>query len=286
MKRPSKSKAIDILTELKDQIETLKDQSIESGEFKVWRHYTRTSIRNIFGENSDNLKRFRQISYFPKTPKAMVIGGIRYLDPGPSSDYRKKVVFTKGLQEAKWMLSSMIKEIDNYWPDSRDEKNQTDVTSDKSIDSDRVFVVHGRDEGAKHSVARFVEQLGLEPIILEEQPSKGRTIISKFLEESTDIGFAIILLTPDDEGKQRGSEDELKPRARQNVVLELGFFLAFLGQERVCALTKGGVEIPSDYDGVIYIPLNDSNDWKFRLVHELSAAGFNVDANRILNRNS
>ena len=282
MTRPSKSKAIDILTELKDQIETLTDQTIESGEFKAWQHYTRTSIRNIFGGNSDNLKRFNQISYFPRTPQAKVIGGIRYLDPSPISDYRKREVFTEGLEEAKWMLNSMIKEIDNYWADNQDENNQSNVMSGKSIDSDRVFVVHGRDEGAKHSIARFVEQLGLEPVILEEQPSRGRTVISKFQEESENIGFAIILLTPDDEGRQQGTNQELRPRARQNVVFELGYFFAALGQGRVCAMLKDEVEMPSDVHGVVYIHMDGTDSWKIKLARELSSAGFNIDANRIL----
>lgn len=200
---------------------------------------------------------------------------------GDERDYIQS--FKDGVEHADWLLKSMIREIETHW--GEDENSRSILPASNRTDSTKIFLVHGRDDGAKHSVARFVEQLGLEPIILEERPSKGRTVISKFLEESTNIRFAIVLLTPDDEGKQRDSEDELKPRARQNVVLELGFFLAFLGQERVCALTKGDVEIPSDYDGVIYIPMNDSNNWKFSLVKELRAAGFSVDANRILIRN-
>ena len=101
---------------------------------------------------------------------------------------------------------------------------------------------------------------------------------SKRLRKS---GLAVVLLTPDDEGRLQGGTD-LKPRARQNVIFELGYFAGILGRNRVCALTKGDVEIPSDYDGVIYITLDDSGGWKLRIVKELKAAGFDVDANLAL----
>ena len=90
------------------------------------------------------------------------------------------------------------------------------------------------------------------------------------------------LLTPDDVGALKNEEKNLKLRARQNVVFELGYFLGRLGRERVCALTKGDVEIPSDYDGVVYIPLDDSEGWKMKLIKELKNVGFDVDANKAL----
>ncbi len=106
--------------------------------------------------------------------------------------------------------------------------------------SDRVFVVHGHDEAPREMVARFLEKLGLVAVILHEQASRGRTVIEK-VEEHGDVAFAVVLLTPDDEGRSRGG-GELMPRARQNVVLELGYFLARLGRDRVCALKRGDLE--------------------------------------------
>lgn len=104
----------------------------------------------------------------------------------------------------------------------------------------KIFIVHGHDEGAREAVARYVERLGFEPIILHEQASQGRTIIEK-IEAHSDVGFAIVLLTPDDFGGRKG--EEAKDRARQNVLLELGYFVGRLGRARVCALKRGELEV-------------------------------------------
>jgi predicted nucleotide-binding protein len=135
----------------------------------------------------------------------------------------------------------------------------------------KIFIVHGRDEGLKSQVARFLEKMGLKPIILHEQPNKGRTIIEKFLDHS-DVHFAVVLLTGDDIGGLKNCPpDDLSPRARQNVILELGFFLGKLGRGKVCAIYEPGVEIPSDYHGVLFISTRE--DWVFALVKEIKAAG-------------
>ena len=141
-----------------------------------------------------------------------------------------------------------------------------------------VFIIHGRDDGTRETVARFISLIGLNPIILHEQPNQGQTIIEKF-ERYAEVAFAIALLTPDDTGGLSEDEQSLKPRARQNVIFELGYFTGKLGRHRVCALTKGPVDIPSDYYGVLYIPFDESGAWKMELVKELKNAGFDVDAN-------
>lgn len=145
----------------------------------------------------------------------------------------------------------------------------------------RVFVVHGHDDGAKEAVARFLSKLELEPVVLHEQPNRGRTIIEKF-EEHSDVAFAVVLFTPDDVGYPAGRTAEAKSRARQNVVLELGFFMAALRRERVCVLYKSGVEVPSDYAGVLYHQMDDSGAWRFHLAREIKAAGIDVDLNKAI----
>jgi hypothetical protein len=147
-------------------------------------------------------------------------------------------------------------------------------------DPDSVFVVHGHDE-VRERVARLRERLGLKPIILHEQPDQGRTIIEKF-ESHAAVGFAVVLLTPDDVGSAAFEPQALMPRARQNVIFELGFFVAALGRRRVCALYKGGVELPTDYTGVVYTPMDPADGWQLKLARELKHAGLDVDLNRVV----
>ena len=175
----------------------------------------------------------------------------------------------------------MIEEIEEYWEDENQEPQPPLVRENGPLDTKEVFIVHGRDDEAKETVARFLDRLGLSPVILHEQPNQGRTIIEKF-EQHAHVGFALALLTPDDLGALQENKNILKPRARQNVIFEFGYFIGRLGRERVCALTKGDIEIPSDYEGVIYIPLDDSEGWKMKLVKEFKNAGLDVDANRAL----
>ncbi|MBW7992088.1 MAG: hypothetical protein FVQ84_19025 [Planctomycetes bacterium] len=146
----------------------------------------------------------------------------------------------------------------------------------------RVFLVHGRSKAEKETVARFIEKLSVETVVLDEQANLGRSILKKFRDYS-DVGFAVVLLTGDDKGGL-ASEDptNLSLRARQNVIFELGFFLAKLGDDRVCCLHSSNVEIPSNYSGILYVPLDDSGAWKTRLARELRDAGFNIDLNKLL----
>jgi predicted nucleotide-binding protein len=153
----------------------------------------------------------------------------------------------------------------------------------QTFNTGKVFIVHGHghDHGVKDSVARFITKLGLEPVILHEQPNEGRTVIDKF-EDHAEADFAIVLFTPDDIGYPAKNPDEFKPRARQNVVLELGYFMGKLGRKRVALLQVGDdIEIPSDYAGVLYLPLDGAGAWKFLLAKEMIACGINIDLNKV-----
>lgn len=132
-----------------------------------------------------------------------------------------------------------------------------------------VFVVHGHD-AARHAVARFLGQLGLTPIVLDELPNRGLTILEK-LEAYSNAAFAVILLTPDDVGSKKGAR-KVEPRARQNVILEWGYFLAKLGRQNVSALYVPGVELPSDLNGLLYVELDPNGGWREKLLHELREA--------------
>lgn len=152
----------------------------------------------------------------------------------------------------------------------------------RTSDSGKVFVVHGHDNELKEVTARFLERLGLQAIVLHEQPNSGRTIIEKFEVFSSDIVFAVVLLSPDDVGAPATEPKAIKLRARQNVILELGYFIGRLGRTKVCALHKGGVELPSDYQGVVYIEVDSAGAWKAKLAQELVQAKLSIDLTALL----
>ena len=154
----------------------------------------------------------------------------------------------------------------------------TDNAFDKS--SRKVFVVHRHNEEYIEKVARLLEKLDCQPIILKEQPNSGKTIIEKF-KDLAKVAFAVVLYTACDRGGINDDKAELKPRARQNVIFEHGYLFSQLGQERVCALVENGVEIPSDQSGIIYGPIDGSDAWKYQLAREMKSVGIEVDLNKI-----
>lgn len=149
------------------------------------------------------------------------------------------------------------------------------------IDKNKVFIVHGHDNEVKIEVARFVEKLGFEAIILDEQVSNGMTIFEK-IEKYSNVGFGIVIYSPCDIGYDKNEEDKKSNRARQNVVFEHGYLIAKLGRNNVCALVKQDVETPSDISGFVYISMDDHNGWKVPLTKEMKVSGYNVDFNLIM----
>ena len=147
----------------------------------------------------------------------------------------------------------------------------------------KVFVVYGHDEIARTQLEALLRRWDLDPIILDQQASAGQTIIEKLEEFGSDVGYPIVLATPDDEGKAK-TETDYKFRVRQNVVLELGMFLSKLGREKVAILLKESqnFEKPSDIQGLIYIPFqNKVDEVSISLIRELTRQGYTIDSNRI-----
>ena len=177
-----------------------------------------------------------------------------------------------GLRETKAIFEVYLEEL-------RSCDSEKDITSatDKKSDNNRVFVVHGHDGELRQSIARTLEKQGIEPIILAEQANLGATIIEKF-EKYSDVRAAICLFTEDDLGKAN-KEDDLKRRARQNVVFEAGYFIGKLGRENVVLLANRDIEMPSDLSGVVY---TDNSMWQMQVLKELKEMGFSVDLNKAI----
>lgn len=143
-----------------------------------------------------------------------------------------------------------------------------------------IFLVHGRNLERRETVRRFLETVtDRQIVVLADQPNRGKDLLGKLLANAQEAGFAVVLLTADDIGGP--SRDEMLPRARQNVVFELGLFIALLGRDRVAALNDTTVEIPTDFSGVAYIPI-DGESWQIELARELKAAGIAVSLDRAI----
>ncbi len=273
MERPSKKKAMERLQKAREAInelrspDILRDQS-SSPKFKKWHRNTEIAITNIFG-NSRHIEDFRNVRYRL----------LAYSDMTPDGEFIE--AYIHGLDSADAILESMLEEIKEYWDNDINTSTPPSSKEIFQLDTNKIFVIHGRDEGTRDMLSGFIKKLELQPVILSEKSNQGLTIIEKF-EKYSEVGFAIALLTPDDTGSLKEAENKPNPRARQNVIFELGFFIGKIGRERVCALTKGKLEIPSDYSGVVYISLDDSGGWKLQLCKELKDAGYAVDVNRIM----
>lgn len=254
---------IDLLRELLTEVDELP--LLDNNALDLLRRRTNLLIEKIFGSSSQYRAQQNNISF-----RSWAV---------PTSKGAARSIWMRGVGQLRNLIGTMIEDIELSTSGLQGvkERPNTDV-------SDKVFVVHGHDQEMKQSAARALEQLGLKPIILHEKPDKGRTIIEKF-SDYADVGFAVVLLSPDDLGYQKSvSYDKAKFRARQNVILELGFFLGKLGRDRVIALHREDecFEMPSDYDGVIYTPFDGNGAWKLKLVQELRAAGYGVDANALI----
>ena len=161
---------------------------------------------------------------------------------------------------------------------------RTLLSKDNRTFSRRVFVIHGHDVGLKNEIARFLERLEFQPVILHEQADQSMSVLSKLQAELADVGYAFALLTPDDVGSAAREPKARRRRARQNVVFEHGMLVGLLGPDRVCAVVKGDVEIPSDLAGVLYKKLGSDeslNAIAVDLIKELKRAGYEIDANKL-----
>ena len=266
-----KAKALERLQRVLDGIPELEKRAQDEGAFKKWQRNARIAVESVFGEGSSQAEEFAKFHY-REIFDGWVIND--EIDPEPRPSNRRT------FNEAQALLESMVNEIEEYWPDD-DEPALTPPadTVGTPATNRTVFIAHGHDQGAKDDVARLVKQVGLEPVILSEQPSQGKTIIEKF-EANSNVSYAIALLTADDVGGSRGINGPMRSRARQNVIFELGFFVGRLGRGQVCALTKGDPEIPSDYKGVVYIPMDEGDAWQALLRKELESAELDIDANK------
>lgn len=249
------------LQPLKEDIE----QSLPQHFPEAYEHWRHGEFEFINSENEVTLSNHEELGHLiqdVETFKAYLETVLSRIDEFRLIDFLNDVKYIKFLGC----------EIDNL-----ERSSKTETFKGEAIY--KAFVVHGHDEGTKEKTARFLEKLNLKPIILSE--CGGIDSIIKKIEMYSDVSFAVVLLTPDDEGKKVGTS-EFQNRARQNVILELGYFIAQLGTENVFVLKKGNIELPSDFDGIMYISLDNGDTWKMKLAKEIKFIGIDVDLNKII----
>ena len=264
MKRITQKQAIEKLGWSLLKFHTFKFDDIYESQYFKWYRDTKVLLKSIFGDNSDQLQEFEIIVPEPqRRPESANIYPVE----------RNNTFFDNSKSRSEALFQSMLREIKEYW--DHEKSPLTTEFNDKDI-----FIVHGHDMGKLDTLARFIDHLNLNPIVLHEQPNTGFTIIEK-LEKYSKVSYAIILMTPDDI-RSDAEKNEFHKCARQNVILELGFFMGMLERKNTCAIYIEGVELPSDYLGMVYIPFDEKGAWKMKLAKELKSAGFNIDLNNIL----
>ncbi|WP_186041512.1 TIR domain-containing protein [Burkholderia gladioli] len=256
------------ITRLQERIDALK-----AFDFQVLREGTMPELAALSAAIADTLERCfgKDTTAYRRYKAATVLRPIQpksygnnefYLRQEARENFERSVAL---LQDAQRALREDLEDAEHAAPQP---------IAPAAALSRRVFVVHGHDEGAREAVARFLEKIDFEAIILHEKANQGRTVIEK-IEAHGNVGFAVVLLTPDDVGSVKDGTPE--PRARQNVLLELGYFIGRLGRGRVCALKRGQLEIPSDFAGVVWEAMDPAGGWKKSLCRELDAMGFDID---------
>jgi predicted nucleotide-binding protein len=238
-------------------------------DYRVWSDYNKELLRQRFTS--------KEVAEEYARPSPFVITGNETI-----SSYIQR--HKTGVKSRLTELASINARLDLYEAPSESETAEHAKRPTPSPDGS-VFIIHGHDDGLKEAVARQVQQLtGREPIILHEQPNRGRTVIEKLEQEGASASYAVALLTGDDAGQVAGSvgTDDPQPRARQNVVFEAGYFTGALGRSNVAILHEENVELPPDLSGVVYIIIDSAGAWRTLLARELKAAGLPVDADALL----
>jgi predicted nucleotide-binding protein len=260
-----------LLDQVKNQITNFETLEKARSEYYAWDDYNAELIKQSFNKSENEY-------YLSYTSRPILMGTIGHV-PSIKEQINTHYNNIKGKIDRLEKLKNKIELIPlstNLAFQNPPKVNEFHSASAYS----KVFIVHGHDSEAKTEVARFIEKLGLEAIILHEQTNSGMTIIEK-IEAFTNVNYGIILYTPCDTGSKMGDTSNSKPRARQNVVFEHGFLIAKLGRKNVCALVKGNTETPSDISGVVYLPFDEHNSWQFRVAKEMKASGFDIDLNNL-----
>lgn len=226
-------------------------------DFQSWQTGVERFLEKRFGKESTELEKFKDRHFGPIA-----------LISDAKIDYSKDCIRD---------LETTVNELKDYMEELNDENAISEKSNEILQVNNRIFIVHGHNGELKQSIARMIEKMDIEPIILSDKANKGRTIIEKF-EDYSDVKAAIVLLTGDDGIRgEESSKEKLRPR--QNVILEAGYFMGKLGRENVIFVAERDIELPSDLQGVIYV---STDNWEKTLCRELKQLHFCINLNKLI----
>ncbi len=256
------------------QSSTPESRNNVKAEYDRWSARNLELLRQLFTDTN------AAFSFDTAGPASVVFDAGDYEFGGPGSgitDILQHDTLRKSLEQKLNNLRSVLEQLDLYGEPPATQPETGTPPASSALASRKVFIVHGHDNALKQEVARLLERLKLEPIILHEMPNRGRLIFEKLEQHAAEVAFAVVLLTDDDLGEAKDKIATPKQRARQNVVLELGYFYGRIGRSKVFVLHRGVVDLPSDILGVVYTPYDGA--WPLKLAREMKDAGLPVDMN-------
>ena len=264
----------------------LSSDSVSEKKILDWRASVKDAIEMAFGKNSEPMNDISK--WYPegilKKQKICFPGdtGHRMFDGPPHYRIRDESEIEKDrVNTLRKQIDGLIRHKKNLERKIRLQKEAllSAASPQSQVRGNKIFLVHGHDREMKETTARLLEKLKLDVVIMDEKANRGKTLIEKLEGLASDVGYAVVLMTADDEGNAKGESP--KPRARQNVIIELGYFIGKLGRDRVCVLYEEGVDSPSDFKGVAYHPIDSEKAWRYKLAEELREAGFQANMNLI-----
>jgi predicted nucleotide-binding protein len=258
---------------LSRSIASSEDYDSVDKEYRKWNDFNVALLKQLF-TTEDIASEYKAFSGVP-----VILMGYSETFAQTVQDLRKRI------DGRVHRLDSIIERIKLFPVTGVAGQSNLSISAPRSADlteSNKVFVVHGRDDAAKANLEAFLHEIGLEPVVLHRQADEGLTVIEKF-EKHSDVRYAFILLTPDEvaylvsESGRADADRDKELRARPNVIFEWGYFVGKLGRPRVCCISTGDVIVPSDMNGLVTKRYRSSVDEvAYNIIKDLKAAGYKL----------
>jgi predicted nucleotide-binding protein len=224
------------------------------------------------------------IYYVPYTKEAFgqIESALKLLtDFVNSNHFLKNKTYLSEIEDLEELVEGLsnIRSDEDRLLQKRIQKNIANLARTILDENKKIFIVHGRNINMRDKISSLLGRLKIDYVILETEYNNGATVIEKFIKNACDCRYAIVLFSADDVGRYDDEKSEFKSRTRQNVIMELGYFLGLIGRKNITILheTRTDIEKPSDFDGIVYEPFDEYGAWKSKIIKEMKRAGIYID---------